>query len=705
LDAFNGRELSSLTRRVSWNSDPAASPDGRLFGIWTANPNGGSDLRVCDLTAPENGWRALLSGVTYGRVVFLAGGRHVAVYSFQGTVFLFDATTGQLLDTHEVRPLQNVPRSAVGGRDGRTVTVTTDDSLATLRIEGGRLVPEAIVPCQNMTFGRLLLSPDGESLIAMKNSGVIERIDPPTGKVLGDSRPAEGTWLSRTGAPDGRTAVENRNDEPGRVFDWPTGQTLFQYDDLRPAVLLSLVGRNRVAVCDHSTVRVYAVPSGEVLSARPIPEAPRGSPRSLSADGRRLLVQVTDLKRPTLDTYDLDSGRRLCRIEWPFPNDGMPTSAVLTPDGSQVLVGWANRAVTFDVATGTEVSLAGGRAPVGCSPDGRLFAHWTNRAFEIGERATRLPRMTLPSPVAAEAMAMGGHNEVPFASALRFSRDGRYVAGFRERGVVGLWSVADGVMVYERTTGSGYTGQVGDISPDGRWIAQASWPVPLVWEWAAPRERSADVRLPGHTGAVLNITFTPDGKYLLTAGQDGTVLVWDMAWIARKAAVRPQQRTDDELWDDLASRDAAVAGRAVAEWGRRPAAAIERFRRELPPAADADPAAVAALVARLDHDTAAVRDAAEVELAGLAELAADALRPVAERSASAEQRTRARRLLDRLGGVVTEPRRLRVVRAAEVVERVGTPDARRLMADWATGAGAALLTREARAALDRLTER
>src|SRR5581483_5218580 len=175
--------------------------------------------------------------------------------------------------------------------------------------------------------------------------------------------------------------------------------------------------------------------------------------------------------------------------------------------------------------------------------------------------------------------------------------------------------------------------------------------------------------------------------------------------VARAAAVRPRGRTDDELWDDLGSRDAAAAGKAVAEWARRPAAAVERFRRELPPAAAPDPAAVAALVARLDSDDFAARDAAEAKLAELGELAADALRPAAERSASAEQRARARQLLDRIGVVAADPRRLRAVRAVEVVERVGSADARRLLAAWAGGAEGALLTREARAALDRLDGR
>jgi WD40 repeat protein len=701
LDAGSGREVTSIARSI--HTDPILSHDGRQFAIWVAAGQGQYELHACDLVVAEAGWRVALSTATPGRVVFLPG-RYIAVNSYQGTVSLFDAT-GRLSDTHELGSHTGPFWPPTAGTDRGQFVVANNNFLITFRVKDGRLVrgETVLIPGPNLSNSSISLTPDGGSVI-LNHPGVIQRIELATGRVLVEYRPQETAGLPRAVAPDGRMAVEAGNHEPGRVFDWSTGRTLFQYDELRPVVLLSSVGRDRVAVCDRSTLRVYAVPSGDQSSAHPVPEAPKGTPRGLSADGRRLLVESWELDHGWFTTYDLASARQFFRFEV-SSSGGPPRSVVLSPDGSQVLVGWPDRAATFDGATGLEASLEGGRAPLGYSSDGRLISCWGKQACLLVEHASRRTRATLPVADAIEYAAMAAPNQMPFASALRFSRDGRYLAGFRERGVVGVWSVVDGVMVHERTIGAGYNGRVGDISPDGRWIAQASWPVPLVWEWAAPRERSADVRLPGHTGDVQGITFTPDGKYLLTAGQDGTVLVWDMAWVARMAVVRPQHRSDDELWDDLASRDAAVAGRAVGEWVRRQAAAIERFRRELPPATNPDPAAVTALVARLDHDDSATRDAAEAEFARLAELAAEALRPVAERSTSAEQRARARRLLDRLGGVVTDPQRLRVVRAVEVVERVGTPDARRLLADWAAGADRALLTREARAALDRFTER
>jgi hypothetical protein len=62
-------------------------------------------------------------------------------------------------------------------------------------------------------------------------------------------------------------------------------------------------------------------------------------------------------------------------------------------------------------------------------------------------------------------------------------------------------------------------------------------------------------------------------------------------------------------------------------------------------------------------------------------------------------------LLERLKGPVTAPEQTQVLRAIEVLERTGTPKARGVLAALSRGAPDALLTREAKASLDRLNRR
>jgi WD40 repeat protein len=75
----------------------------------------------------------------------------------------------------------------------------------------------------------------------------------------------------------------------------------------------------------------------------------------------------------------------------------------------------------------------------------------------------------------------------------------------------------------------GHTGRVLCVrySPDGKRLATASEDrTAALWDAAAGKKQWT---LTGHAGAVRHLAFTPDGSRLLTASDDGTVTVWDAA--------------------------------------------------------------------------------------------------------------------------------------------------------------------------------
>jgi hypothetical protein len=77
------------------------------------------------------------------------------------------------------------------------------------------------------------------------------------------------------------------------------------------------------------------------------------------------------------------------------------------------------------------------------------------------------------------------------------------------------------------------------------------------------------------------------------------------------------------------------------------------------------------------------------------------LREALTKTPSAEARRRIERVLE-LAGPAT-PERRREVRAVETLERLGSPEAQRLLSSLAGGAEGALLTREARSSTERIT--
>jgi HEAT repeat protein len=126
------------------------------------------------------------------------------------------------------------------------------------------------------------------------------------------------------------------------------------------------------------------------------------------------------------------------------------------------------------------------------------------------------------------------------------------------------------------------------------------------------------------------------------------------------------------------------------------------LKEALPPVAPADEKRLARLIADLDDDEFATREQATAELEKLGEVALPALRKALAANPSAEVRLRGEQLLRKDDDPVPSGERLRALRAAEALEQAGTKEAREALRHLAGGAGGARLTREAKAALERL---
>jgi hypothetical protein len=193
------------------------------------------------------------------------------------------------------------------------------------------------------------------------------------------------------------------------------------------------------------------------------------------------------------------------------------------------------------------------------------------------------------------------------------------------------------------------------------------------------------------------LAFSPDGRFLATGLADSTVVVWEVpafprnAWNAADVA---------RLWDDLAGDDTPAAWKALwhlLDYPDLAAGMLEGRLRPVAPLADTPE-----LIDQLNHPRYATREEAMKKLARRGEGIEGELRAALKAPASEEQRTRLEGLLNKLDPAAPPVGDgLRGLRGVWLLERLGTPAARRLLGELAGGAAGSRVTLEARAALDR----
>jgi WD40 repeat protein/tRNA A-37 threonylcarbamoyl transferase component Bud32 len=481
----------------------AWSPDGKRI----ASSGFDEVVRVWDASTGRElltlrGHAGLVYAVAYSR-----GGKWLASCGLDRTVRIWKADTGEpvrLLRGHT----STIITLAFGRDEDRLVSAGLDRLVKVWDVEKGT----ALLDLKGHTdrVEGVCFSPDGGQVASASFDQTVRVWDARSGRSLRTLRVPGVGLMSVAWSPDGKQLVAGTRMLEVRVWDAMTGdeiQSLRGINGSVACVAFSPDG-SRLAGMWPDGVRVWETKTWNQERHLPgVLDGARGL--AFSPDGKRLVVADSF---NVLEVWNLQTGRKTRDTS---DHVARLNSLCFSPDGTQLASASQDRTLCLWDTAGSKPRVLRGHTAmptgVAVSPAGTWLA-------SVGlDPRLRLWDMAGRSKEKVVSLREG------IMYAVCFSPDGQEV-------VVGGQSGS--VQARDAWTGDFLRAYRGDrqlvrtvaYSPDGRHVAAGSAPV-RIWEARTGEEL---VSWLAHPHSLRGLCFHPDGKLLASAGEDGTVKLWDV---------------------------------------------------------------------------------------------------------------------------------------------------------------------------------
>lgn len=672
-DTATGKDLAVCTGHDKQVHTLSFSADGKT--LTSASEDG--TIRFWDTeTGRERGkpWQARLP---IHATAFSPDGKQIAAGTAKGLEIwdVATATVSRRLET------PGAARAVAYTPDGKTLA-GGGEVIRFWAVDTGR--PAGELPT-SQPVRALAFSADGLTLFSgHEREHKIRRWDAAARRPVAEPEGLNGVPRLLAFSRDGKQLITFGPSDGFRAWGLADGKPAPAVKEDDPELFLGLTastGRSAPLLGADSFAATISLMLGEVYRLDQIPDMD-----GASTDGRRVLTASDKDEKSVFKVRDLVADRVLREI----PGEGKNEfRAALAPDGNTVAVAGKEGISFVDVDTGRQrrYPFDATKRETFFSGGGLKFTPDGSRLALVGGGGT-VNILAVADGRLRQEIKTGERN----VSGLAFSPDGQTLLTIATFGSVSLWEVATGQLIRREAPG------VYQFSPNNRLLLSSNGADNIVlidlYTGNAVREYKAGA-------AAINFTLAPDGRHLAVAYDDCTVVIWDTAIPPAEVASKAERLA--EFWADLEAGPAQPAYAAIGALAADPKRALPLLGERLKAAERPDQKTIARRIADLGHDQFAKRQQAERELYLVGTAAQEALAAAREKTPDPEAKVRIERLLKRIDqdrGLPAPAERAHL-RAVQVLERIGTAEARALLRRLSEGDAAALRTAAARAALRR----